>query len=71
MSFRNTVLKRIQENAVKAQEDRDQAWHEWRDTTHGTYTALKELAFNIPPSQRTHDEYLRAIVYKVNNKEGI
>ena len=67
VSFKTTVVQRMQQHAQAAQRERDAEWHEWFDAG-GIFEAIKYPELGKPPSQRTRDDLYKIIMRLIRDE---
>lgn len=67
MSFKNTLIQRMQQNADASREQRDREWQYWWDHG-GSFEAIKYPELATPPSQRTAEQLLTIIQREIQRK---
>lgn len=67
MSFKNTLIQRMQQNADASREQRDREWQYWWDNG-GSFEAIKYPELATPPSQRTAEQLLTIIQREIQRK---
>ena len=69
MSFRDTVILRIQQNAQAAERERDAEWQRWFEAG-GIFEAIRYPELAKPPSQRTQQEIRTQVLRESGGRRG-